>query len=288
MALTGPSSSPGNRGARLKLLLHFAATRGWTVADRVRLFYYSALKPPLAFRRLTSYAPDRKLRFGMRAAPGRRFQVSLRDDALDIVTLAEFFSAQYNFIPPELPPYEPRVIYDIGANIGIASLYFAVRYPRARFVAFEPVPTNYELCRLNLQNLPDAETFPWAVSSASGTAEFEFDLNDLRGGRLGGAAGNARASQKIQVPIYSINDLAAQRKCPVPDFLKIDVEGAELNVLEGIGEQVQSIHRMLIETHGPELEAGCRRWLAANGFTLRHAHNQSPGFASLWADRADG
>ena len=73
-----------------------------------------------------------------------------------------------------------------------------------------------------------------------------------------------------------------QTACQPPEFLKIDVEGAELEVLEGIGEVVQSIKRIFVETHGEALKAECLKWLRGKGFQI----TPSPNPAALWADRA--
>jgi len=205
-------------------------------------------------------------------------------------TFAEFFSSRYVLIPPELPPMEPEVVYDIGANIGIASLFYATRFPKARFYGFEPVPANVDVCRLNFRNLPRAEVFPWAVGAQSGTAFFEFAAQDLRGGRLQGQGQGKQGApkQRIEVPVVSIADLAGRKKLPPPDFVKIDVEGAELEVLEGMGGQARNIKRLLVETHGPEVEAACRQWFGAHQFTIRHSQAVAPGFAAIWCDSVKG
>src|SRR5207302_1585497 len=136
-------------------------------------------------------------------------------------------------VPPDLPPLSPKVVYDIGANTGMASLYFSTCFPEARFCGFEPVPQNYEVCRLNYRNLPHSEVFPWAVAERSGTARFEFAESDLRGGGLHGAQtpGSTGATKSIDVQVHSIEDLVRIKKLPPPEFIKIDVEGTEVEVL---------------------------------------------------------
>ena len=54
-----------------------------------------------------------------------------------------------------LPPqFEPRSILDLGANIGIASIDFALRYPQASILAIEPVAANFQLLQKNISRLP--------------------------------------------------------------------------------------------------------------------------------------
>jgi FkbM family methyltransferase len=272
---------------RLALLFNFSRRRGAGLREKIRLFYHAYAKPSLAFRGLARYHSERLLRFEIRAARANPFQVWTRDSQMDLTTFVEFFSEQHIIIPEKLPAYVPQVIYDIGANIGIASLYFAERYPAAQFFGFEPVPSNYEICKANYANLAKGQAFPWAVGAASGTATFEFDEADLRGGRLDESRTTApkSARQQLAVTVVSIADLVAEKRIAPPDFIKIDVEGAELQVLAGIGPCLPHIKRMLIETHGPELLKQCLDWLKTNGFRVQDINEVAPGFAAVWADR---
>ena len=273
---------------RLKLMLGFAWRRGASIQDRGRLFYHAGIKPALVFRRLRKFSPRELISFRVKA-PGRNgnLRVRCRDNGSDVGTFAEFFSSRYQIIPPELPRFEPKVIYDIGAHIGIASLFFAMRYPKARLYGFEPLPLNYEVCTLNYHNLRDAKALPWAIGARSGTAAFEFANSDLRGGHLTnqGSLGGANGWSKLEVPVFSVLDLVRRQGFAPPDFLKIDTEGAEADVLEGIGDLAPNIQRLLVETHGEEVELKCLRWLLEHGFIIRHVHEAAPGFAAVWCDR---
>jgi FkbM family methyltransferase len=269
-------------------MANFALTRGRSVRERGRLIYYSGFKPALAYRGAAKFDGDRILSFSTRVGKGRVFNVHARDNGYDVTTFAEFFSAQYVIIPPELPPMVPKVIWDIGANIGVASLYFAMHYPNARLYGFEPVPANYEVCQLNYKNLPGGKVFPWAVGASSGTATFEMRATDPRGGGLGkNFSGTDTSIQKFDVRVRSISDLLDEDKLEPPDLVKIDVEGAELEVLRGIGSNTTKLKRMLVETHGLDLEQKCLAWLTSNGFVVRHSHFEMPGYCSIWCDRVD-
>ncbi len=219
-------------------MLHFGWVRGGSLRDRARLFYYAQLKPSLVSRGWSSNSEERLLSFSIKATEGARFQVYARDNGLDPGTMATFLSPRSRIMPSNLPPLQPRVIYDLGANIGIATLGFAILYPTARFYGFEPVPANLELCVRNYKNLPKAEAFPWAVGSRSEVTAFECN-NDPRGGHLQAMPGNPHLQPKklIDVQVYSIADLVRVRKLEPPEFLKIDVEGAEVEVPERHGRR---------------------------------------------------
>ena len=272
---------------RLTRLGRFAWLRGNGWSDRLRLFYHTALKPALAFRGMSRYAPKRELCFGFRTPGNRPWRLHLRDNFVDASTCEEFFSGEHNFIPPSLSPLQPRVVYDIGANIGMATLYMAERFPNAKFFGFEPEPGNCEVCAANYANLPGARVFPWAVGSHSGTASFTFNAQDLRGGRLhSGCAPAAGAyTRRIEVRVVSLADLVTREHLDPPELLKIDVEGAELQVLQGMGPVANHVRRLLVETHGLELQDQCLDWLREHGFVARITSEAAPGFVAIWADR---
>ena len=144
----------------MQILLRFAAARGASPIDAARLFYHVGLKPALVFRGWQRFEPQKILSFAARGPGGRKLTVHARDNSLDVGTFEEFFSSRYTIIPHGLPLLEPKVIYDIGANIGVASLYFACRYPGARLFGFEPVPDNFEVCQRNYANLINSGVFP--------------------------------------------------------------------------------------------------------------------------------
>ena len=271
-------------------MFHFGRSRGGTWRDGARLFFYAVVKPALVFRGKARYEPARILNFSFKLAANRRVSISAHDNGLDVLTFAEFFSKQHQIIPPELPPLDPVVVYDLGANIGAASLFLAAHHPGARFYGFEPLPENHEICARNYQNLPQSRVFAWAVGSRSGSAPFRYIENDMRAGRLSGAIPGATetSTKRVDVEIVSIADLVTVKGLEPPDFIKIDVEGAELEVLTGLGEHADRVKWMLVETHGPELLASCLRWMLDNGFNVRHLHEAELGYASVWCSRSPG
>lgn len=269
------------RAERWNQALQFARF-GSSVKERLRLFYYTGLKPSLVFRGWRRYSAERIPPACIKAGPNGRFQIYARDNGLDMPTFAEFFVQHHRQIPPDLPPRPVKVFYDLGANIGAASLYFSTQCPTARFYGFEPLPSNYEICVQNYRNLPGSQVFPWAVGARSAAITFECP-DDPRGGRIVGShdTRHLAAKSQIEVEMFSISDLMHVKKLEPPDFVKMDVEGAEYDVLEGIAEHWKSIKRLFIETHGAQLKAKCAEWLKQHGYRIYSSADPT----ALWADQ---
>jgi 31-O-methyltransferase len=170
---------------------------------------------------------------------------------------------------PELP--ESPIIFDVGANIGLFSLFSSQVWPRAKVFAFEPAPAVFAVLEENTKSLDCVSVHNLALGDSAGSrdltyypkysmmsgfyADPEADKNlvktymrnsahhivnqRIRARWLSGMdtiiAGRF-ATEKVSCQTTTLT--AAMQLCDVPhiDFLKIDVEGAELEVLKGIDE----------------------------------------------------
>lgn len=267
-------------------LLRFAWNCRGSYAAFARLFYLTALKPGLVYRHMARFHPERLFCLPLKLAGRELWQVHVRDNGQDAGMLAEFFQGQHLFEARSLPS-EPQVIFDLGANIGIASLFLASVCPGARICGFEPVPGHFELCRRNYLNLQRAQAFNCAVGRSSGSQTFEFSQSDIRGGHLAGDKTRQAdaGTSTFAVEVWSLEDLVRKKNLPPPDFLKIDVEGAELEVLEGLGAPGESVKYIHLETHSVELKEQCLRWLLLKNFEIAAKESYTEQLGALWAIR---
>jgi FkbM family methyltransferase len=150
------------------------------------------------------------------------------------------------------------VVYDIGANVGFYTLLASVLVgPSGKVISFEPLPRNLSLLRrhIRLNALANVEVFEGAVSSRRGTARFDAEgLPEM---------GHLSDRGQFEVKVFQLDELVADGRIPPPKVMKIDVEGAELDVLEGARDTLR-IHRpvILLATHGQEVHDRCRAFLA--------------------------
>ena len=137
----------------------------------------------------------------------------------------------------------PRIL-DCGANVGIASLYFKRRYPRATITAFEADPHLADICRRNLaaNGAADVDVRAAAVWTRAGEVEFICEGSDS--GAIASVDPSV-AGNKSVVPAVRLRDWLAE---PV-DLLKLDIEGAELPVLEDCRDQLSNVRAIVMDLH---------------------------------------
>lgn len=168
------------------------------------------------------------------------------------------------------------VVVDVGAHVGLASLHFTDRVPGLRIVAFEAAPRTFVALSRNLGTfLPDAVAHQTAVGARADTVEFTYhptssststlypDEADetrnldvyLTNAGLTDAMRQAFRSQPeqvetVRVDVRSLPALFEQHHVTEVALLKIDVERAELDVLDGLGSHWwPRLRRLLIEVH---------------------------------------
>jgi FkbM family methyltransferase len=125
----------------------------------------------------------------------------------------------------------PFVFVDIGANVGLFSLFVAARAgSAARIIAVEPEPGNFARFAFNIASNPPLPIEPVAMALGDHAGEVAIALNrrDRGGTRVRAAGGGADA---VSVPLKPLLTLLGERNIAAIDVLKIDVEGMEDAVL---------------------------------------------------------
>lgn len=132
------------------------------------------------------------------------------------------------------------IVADCGANIGFTSAFFARCVgPAGRVYAFEPVPRNARAAARSAE-LNDIRNLV-VVNAAVGSTRGAVTVSTGFGNAVVDPAGG-----DLRVPVVTLDDQFGGRK---PDFVKIDVEGYELQVLRGAGTLLSSRPKLAIEIH---------------------------------------
>jgi FkbM family methyltransferase len=173
------------------------------------------------------------------------FDVSYFDQARLAYLFREIFVRQ-TYPVQHLNP-EP-VIFDCGANLGMATLFFKFFYPRCRITCFEPDPATFELLEKNVANnrLDRVALFDVALWSEDGTIDFFSDPSDPGSLRMSALAARMKAPA-VKVPARRLSEFVG---CEV-DYLKLDVEGAELRVFQDLAAsgKLRLVRELAVEYH---------------------------------------
>ena len=148
------------------------------------------------------------------------------------------------------------VFYDVGANVGFYTLLASALVGPGKVFAFEPVPTNvYYLKRhLELNRIKNVELFEAAVSDQTGTLSFLEE--ETR------AMGRLQPGGNCTVQSVTLDSLFQQGEIAPPDFIKMDIEGAEYRALQGTRQVFHDFHPVLfLATHGKDVHGDCCRLL---------------------------
>ncbi len=138
------------------------------------------------------------------------------------------------------------VAYDIGANLGYVSLSLARRVgPQGHVIAFEPFPQNIAAFRKNIDinALENVRLLEVAASDHAGEAAIRL-LENPSTASLVWYRDNPSAT-KLTVRTIAIDDLVDAGELPLPRFVKIDVEGAEGEVVQGMRQTITAAKPVL-------------------------------------------
>lgn len=153
------------------------------------------------------------------------------------------------------------VFFDIGANIGFFSLIAAKRVsPEGSVYSFEPVPSNVALIRRNaeLNNLETIRVFPEAVGAETGRTELVVTKH-IGGAVLASLDLPPDAQSRMTVDIVTVDDAVTKHGLRPPTLMKIDVEGAEIDVLRGATGVIRAHRPKLIYEIDDATQGGIQR-----------------------------
>ncbi len=184
-----------------------------------------------------------------------------------------------------------EVLYDVGANVGAYSLIAAKAHKgRVKIYAFEPVFASYaDLCWNVLYNACEESVMPLPFALAKETGPLMMGLSSLRSGAashdphpvLSGAAG----TQRFPFLAFKLDDLISATGLPVPNHLKLDVDGAELDVLKGAVSTLRAptLRSLLVELNAQAEADGILAFIEEAGLLLKNrfgrANPEAPPYA---------
>lgn len=229
--------------------------RGRVLGLAVRAFLTVASRQPGLLGRLFR-AP--KLReYELRPAPDAPV---LRLRSNDMVVMEVYGGRPYEL------DYEPLgevdSILDVGANVGTASAFLATRFSGARIVAVEPNPFTFELLRENLRRAaPEGIAVNAAVVARPGSYQLEPGTSPSNDQVV---ATPARGEGDLEA--LTVDELLDRYLPGGVDLMKVDIEGGEHELFEGVAEWAPRVRAIVAEVHAPLTTERACELLRAGGF----------------------
>ncbi len=164
---------------------------------------------------------------------------------------------------------KPKVIIDAGANIGLASLYFHNRFPQAAIYAMEPDHDNFKALQHQVKDIPIVKTFQVALWREKEMLSLQSAGADAWGIQVEAGKKNAN------VQGIDLTSFMKEQNIAIIDLLKIDIEGAEVELFQAPFEYWLTRTRVLVIELHENLRPGCEKIFFDAIKTIRHRVEQS-------------
>ena len=194
-------------------------------------------------------------------------EIWIRPRTADIHSVLDVFHFGHNESPKGLEREAPLVIYDLGANVGLTMVHLAELFPRASIVGVELQAENISQARRNLAHLRDrCRLVPAAIWPDDGVVSYHAERGDEQSARAAG-----RGELDTDVPALSISTLMRRQGHLRVDYVKMDIEGAEREVLSRNTDWASSVGSIRVEVHDPYTPEACMRDLRRLSFRVEAA-----------------
>jgi len=223
----------------------------------------------LARRGLQDAGATDPVQMRLRALQGRA--IWLRPLAADVQTVIDVF-VDCEHLPPPLP-HPPKAVLDLGANIGLTIAHFATLYPRAMVLGVELDADNAALCRENVkqwgQRCTVVEAGVWVHDGVVPYVRHERrEVSHAIARRV-----SADTRMASAISLASAVARIASRGGAV-DYMKMDIEGAEQDVLEQGAAWANRVRAIRVEVHSPYTTKQCATDLERLGFRTHVEHRR--------------
>lgn len=182
-----------------------------------------------------------------------------------------------NYVP------ENPIIIEAGAFLGHETIKMATLWPRGTIHAFEPVPELFAKLKENTAHLPNVRCYQLALSDTTGTAMLNISEKPQKPGIPAQANSLLKPKERLKhspiiftksiaVQTITIDDWAAQQQIDHIDFMWLDLQGYELNVLQAAPKMRATVRALYTEVEFIEAYEGqyqypaVKQWLEAHDF----------------------
>jgi FkbM family methyltransferase len=182
--------------------------------------------------------------------------LTLRTAAPDALVALTTLTREFEALTPLVDRAETGLIVDAGGYIGTAAIRLARLFPDARIVTLEPCRENFAVLARNVRAFPNIVAFNCAMGASDG----RLTLSDRGTGDVGftivPAPDDAASRGMYDVEVVSVPTLLKRLRAEEVAFMKMDIEGAETEMLEQPATWLDRVGVLMIELH-ERITAGC-------------------------------
>lgn len=185
--------------------------------------------------------------------------IMIRASSTDLGIVLENLGGEFDEAVARVPALKHGLIIDAGGYLGTAAIAFAKAFPDAEVVTLEPSPANFALLERNVATYPNIRPLNKAVGAKTGSLE----LKDRGTGFSGltvvqDPADNPASSRLVTVELTTMPAILEEFGKDGADIIKIDIEGAEQELLSGNVDWLKQSSVVCIELHD-RIVAGCSK-----------------------------
>jgi len=215
----------------------------------------------------TEAVTDTRVRVGERELSFRIFDTALSREIVRSIMTGKTY--------PHVPFLtDVQTVVDVGANVGVASLYFSLQYPGARILAVEPYPAAFALLTGNLAQVAGAEAHGVGLHDHDGAMPLFVSKEDPVTNSV--SASSLNGDDSVLVPVRSARAFLREQRVERIDVLKIDTEGCELPILTNLGDMALGARVIYLEYHDEsdrlEIDHRLRGTHILYASSIRHPH----------------
>jgi FkbM family methyltransferase len=231
--------------------------RCWRVLQLRSLFCtWGSIYAYLKLVRGHGQTSDQLVALKIRALDGE--SIVCRPSTTDCCVLWDTFIMRYHMPPNDLG--QISTILDLGSNIGTTIAHFAFLFPNARILGVEPEIGNLQVCRLNTRQWGNrCKVLHGAVWPEDGVVTIE-------GKEAWGFRAHPYRDGDTAISAYGVSHLLDELGAETVDFIKMDIEGAEMLVLKRAQDWITRVRCLKVEVHLPYSVEECISDLTAYGF----------------------
>jgi len=174
---------------------------------------------------------------------GKKITFRIRENNDDFAIIREvFLYGAYRM--PKNESESKKIIFDIGAHLGVSAVYFSCIFPSSKIYCFEPDLNSRKLLLENLgRNNVDASVFNLVVSNKKKAIYFKSDIKNPA------FSGISNKNKGIKISAISLEDIFSFLELEYVDIVKADIEGEEIEMLKGLSRSYKKIKMFICETH---------------------------------------